>query len=205
MMKKLISVLAMMTFLLGGCANTHNLSQGQQTAAGAGLGALAGAGIGALIGGREGAAIGAGIGALAGGVAAHLLASDPYTQSVNQQSETWRQQTGAQAQTVKVSEVIENGEAKKQIDVQKMAVSTDRVVTNNRLSPVFERQLQVAKNEALKTGGLVHVAYPMDAPPEVLQDIRNTGVSVEQDNTLRNGYVVYLARSLNDLANAVRV
>jgi hypothetical protein len=55
MMKKLISVLAMMTFLLGGCANTHNLSQGQQTAAGAGLGALAGAGIGALIGGREGA------------------------------------------------------------------------------------------------------------------------------------------------------
>lgn len=204
-MKKFILAIALIGVFLGGCANTHNMSQGQQTAAGAGLGALAGAGIGALIGGAEGAAIGAGIGAMAGGLAAHMLASDPYTQSVNQQSETWQKQTGAQAEAVKVSEVIENGEAKKQIDVQKMALSSDKVEINNQLSPTIKQQLTVAKNEAVKTGGLVHVAYPADIPPDVLQDIRSIGVSTEVDNSLRDGYVIYLARSMRDLASAVSI
>ncbi|MDR4516985.1 MAG: hypothetical protein MRK00_06325 [Nitrosomonas sp.] len=204
-MKKFILAIALMAVFLGGCANTHNMSQGQQTAVGTGLGALAGAGIGALIGGKQGAAIGAGLGALVGGVAAHMLASDPYTQSVSQQSETWQKQTGAQTEAVKVSEVIENGEARKQIDVQKMALSSDKVEINNQLSPTIKQQLTVAKNEAVKTGGLVHVAYPADIPPAVLQDIRSIGVSTEVDNSLRDGYVIYLARSMRDLASAVSI
>ena len=58
--------------LLGGCANTSQMSQGGKTAAGAGVGAALGAGLGALIGGNShGALIGAGIGAVAGGIAGY--------------------------------------------------------------------------------------------------------------------------------------
>lgn len=57
--------------LLGGCANTPQMSQGGKTAAGAGIGAALGAGIGALIGNGHGALIGAGIGAVAGGIAGY--------------------------------------------------------------------------------------------------------------------------------------
>ena len=200
-MKKLIAVIAMMAIVLSGCAN---MTKEQQTATGVGGGALVGALIGAAIGGKEGAAIGAGVGALAGGIAAHALASDPFTQSANQQAETWKNQTGAQPEAVKVSDVIENGESKQQIDVQRMALSSSRVVTNNHLSTNIKQQLTVARNEAVKTGGLVHVAYPADVPITVLKDILSTGVSVEQDNSLVDGYVVYLARSRSDL-DAIKI
>ncbi len=195
-MKKLIAVIAMIAIVLSGCAN---MTKDQQTATGVGGGALVGALIGAAIGGKQGAAIGAGVGALAGGLAAHALASDPFTQSANQQAEVWQKQVGAEPEAVKVSEVIENGESRQQIDVQKMALSSSQVVANNRLSPRIKQQLTVAKNKAVETGGLVHVAYPSDTPVSVLSDIRNTNVSVGQDNSLIDGYVVYLARSKRDL------
>lgn len=86
-----------------------------------------------------------------------------------------------------------------------MALSSDKVEINNQLSPTIKQQLTVAKNEAVKTGGLVHVAYPADIPPAVLQDIRSIGVRTEVDNSLRDGYVIYLARSMRDLASAVSI
>ena len=196
-MKKYIAIITILVFVLSGCAN--NMTREQQAGVGAGAGALTGAGLGALIGGKKGAAIGAGLGALAGGIAAYSLSSDPFTQSANQQAETWQKQAGAQPEAIKVSDVIENGESRKQIDVQKMALSSDQMVTNNRLSTTIKEQLIVAKEQAVKTGGLVHVAYPSDTPSAVLQDIRSTGISAEQDNTLKDGYVVYLARSKQDL------
>lgn len=54
--------------VLGGCANTPEMSQGGKTAAGAGIGAALGAGLGALVGNGHGALIGAGVGAVAGGI-----------------------------------------------------------------------------------------------------------------------------------------
>lgn len=196
-MRKLTLAITVIAMTTSGCAN---MSKEQQAAFGTGLGALAGAGLGAAIGGKQGAAIGAGVGALAGGLAAYALASDPFTQSVTQQSETWKNQTGAQPEAVKVSEVKENGETKQQIDVQKMALPSNKIVVNNRLSPMIKQQLAVAKNESVKTNGLVQVLFPADAPPLVVQDILSTGVSVAQDDSLQDDYVILLARSRNDLS-----
>lgn len=196
-MRKIITTITLMAFMLSGCAN---MSKEQQAAFGTGLGALAGAGLGAAIGGKQGAAIGAGVGALAGGIAAYALASDPYTQSVNKQSENWKNQTGAQPETVKVSEVKENGETKQQIDVQQMALSSDKMVINNRLSSTVKQQLKIAKQEADKNKGLVEVRFPPNTPAPVITDIISTGVNVVQDDTLKDGYVILLGRSRSDLS-----
>ncbi|AEJ03243.1 17 kDa surface antigen [Nitrosomonas sp. Is79A3] len=196
-MRKFITIITLMTFMLSGCAN---MTKEQQAMMGSSLGALAGAGIGAAIGGGQGAAIGAGLGALAGGAAAYAFASDPFTQSVNQQSETWKKQTGVQPEAVKVSEVVENGEQKQQIDVQKMALSSDTMVVNNRLSPMVKQQLTIAKQESEKNNGMVQVLFPPNTPPLVVQDILSTGVSIAQDDTLKDGYVILLARSRSDLS-----
>lgn len=196
-MRKFITVITLMTFMLSGCAN---MSKEQQALMGSSLGALAGAGIGAAIGGGQGAAIGAGMGALAGGMAAYAFASDPYTQSVNQQSESWKKQTGVQPEAVKVSQVQENGETKQQIDVQQMALSSDKMVVNNRLSPTVKQQLTIAKQEADKNKGLVEVRFPPNTPASVITDIISTGVGVVQDDTLKEGYVILLGRSRSDLS-----
>ena len=196
-MRKLILAMTLIAMATSGCAN---MSKEQQAAFGTGLGALAGAGLGAAIGGKQGAAIGAGVGALAGGLAAYALASDPFTQSVNQQSETWKNQTGTQPEAVKVSEVKEDGEIKQQIDVQKMALPSNKMVVNNRLSPMVKQQLAIAKQEAEKNEGLVEVRFPLNTPPLVVQDILSTGVSIAQDDTLKDGYVILLARSRSDLS-----
>lgn len=195
-MRKLILAMTVTAMATSGCAN---MSKEQQAAFGTGLGALAGAGLGAAIGGKQGAAIGAGVGALAGGLAAYALASDPFTQSVTQQSETWKNQTGAQPEAVKVSEVKENGESKQQIDVQKMTLPSNKIIVDNRLSSMVKQQLAIAKQEAEKNEGLVEVRFPANAPPRVVQDILSTGVSVAQDDSLQDDYVILLARSRNDL------
>jgi outer membrane protein OmpA-like peptidoglycan-associated protein len=59
-----LSVFALASALVAGCAT----QQGTNTAVGTGVGAGAGAAIGAIFGGGKGAAIGAGAGALVGGV-----------------------------------------------------------------------------------------------------------------------------------------
>jgi outer membrane protein OmpA-like peptidoglycan-associated protein len=67
MQKRTLSKLAVVLAtgaLIAGCASP----QQNNTAVGAGGGAVAGAGLGALIGGHRGAAIGAGLGAVTGGV-----------------------------------------------------------------------------------------------------------------------------------------
>lgn len=196
-MRKWTLAITVITLAFSGCAN---MSKEQQAAMGVALGGLAGAGLGAAIGGKQGAAIGAATGATLGGVIAYNFASDPFTQSVTQQSETWKNQTGAQPEPVKVSQVVENGETKQQVDVQKMALSNDKMVVNNRLSPLVKQQLAVAKAESDKTKGLVQVLFPPNTPPQVVQDILSTGVGVAQDDTLRDGYVILLARSRNDLS-----
>lgn len=195
-MRKLMPVIMVVTMAVGGCANT---SKGQQAAMAAALGGLAGAGLGAAIGGKHGAIIGAATGAALAGIATYGFASDPYTQSATQQADAWKKQTGVGPAPVKVSEVIESGKTKQQIDVQKMALSNTQFVTNNRLSPLIKQQLTAAKSESTGTGGIVHVLYPPNTPPDVLQDLRSTGVSIERDNTLNDGYVILLARSQNDL------
>ncbi len=195
--RKLILAMTLIAMTTSGCAI---MSKEQQAAFGTGLGALASAGLGAAIGGKQGAAIGAGVDALAGGLAAYALASDPFTQSVTQQSETWKNQTGAQPEAVKVSEVKENGEIKQQIDVQKMALPSNKIVVNNRLSPMVKQQLTIAKQESEKNNGLVQVLFPPNTPPPVVQDILSTGVSIAQDDTLKYGYVILLARSRSDLS-----
>lgn len=200
-MQKIVTVFTLIAFLLSGCAN---MTKEQQALLGSSLGALAGTGIGYAVGGGEGAAIGAGIGALAGGLAAYAFASDPFTQSVNRQSETWKQKTGVQAEPVKVSKVQENGETKQQIDVQKMALSSDKMIVNNRLSPIVKQQLTIAKVESEKNNGMVQVFFPPNTPAKVIQDLVSTGVMVSQDNSLKDGYVIMLARSISDL-KAVKV
>lgn len=70
---KLAGCLMAVTFALAGCANMDGSgNRGQNTAMGAGAGALAGAGLGALIGdSSKSALIGAGIGSVVGGVAGY--------------------------------------------------------------------------------------------------------------------------------------
>lgn len=70
---KLAGCILAATFALAGCANMDGSgNRGQNTALGAGAGALAGAGLGVLIGDSgKAAAIGAGVGALVGGVAGY--------------------------------------------------------------------------------------------------------------------------------------
>ena len=200
-MRKVITLFTLITFLLSGCAN---MTKEQQAMLGTSLGAALGTGIGYAVGGSQGAAIGAGIGALTGGLAAYAFASDPYTQSVNQQSETWKQQTGAQVAPVKVSQVQEDGQTKQQIDVQKMALSSDKMVVNGELLPMVKQQLIVAKKESDKNNGLVQVLFPPNAPASVIKDLVSTGVSISQDDSLVDGYVIVLARSVSDL-KAVKV
>lgn len=200
-MRKLIPVIVVVIVAIGGCANTN---KGQQAAMGAALGGLAGAGLGAIIGGKHGAIIGAATGATLAGIAAYSFANDPYTQSATQQADAWKKQTGVEPAPVKVSEVIESGKTKQQIDVQKMALSKTQFVVNNRLSPTVKQQLLAAKYASTSTEGVVLVLYPPNTPADVLQDLRDVRVSLEQDNTLNDGYVILLARSQNDL-NLFRV
>ena len=195
-MKKLIPIILVIAVAVSGCANT---SKEHQAAMGAALGGLAGAGLGAVLGGKQGAIIGAATGAALAGIVTYNFASDPYTQSATQQAESWKKQTGITPNPVKVSEIVENGKTKQQIDVQKMALSKAQFIVNNRLSATVKQQLTVAKYNSWQTNGVVLVLYPPNTPADVLQDLRDTEVSLEQDNTLNDGYVILLARSQNDL------
>lgn len=200
-MKKFIMGVTLTTFMLGGCANMSGMTREQQTMMGTSLGALAGAGIGAAVGGGQGAAIGAGIGGLAGGMAAYAWANDPYTQSVYRQSEAWRNQPGVQTEPVKTTQVNENGQTKQQLDVQKIVIPSDRMIVNNRLSATVKQRLQTAQTEAERNNNLVQVLFPANTPPQIVQEILSTGVSVAQDDTLRGNFILLLARSRNDLSN----
>lgn len=199
-MKKFITGVTLMAFILGGCAG--NMPREQQAMMGSSLGALAGAGIGAAVGGRQGAAIGAGIGGLAGGLAAYAWANDAYTQSAYRQSEAWRRQTGVQPEPVKITEVNENGQTKQQLDVQKIVIPSDKMIVNNRLSAIVKQRLTFAQNESEKNNGLVQVLFPADTPPQVVQELLSTGISVAQDDSLTGSFVLLLARSRNDLSDA---
>jgi hypothetical protein len=193
-MKKILIAATVTTLALNGCANT-NLSREAQAGLGALAGAALGAGIGGAIGGGKGAAIGAGAGALLGGVATYALASDPYTQSVNQQGAAWQQETGAKPEIIKASQVVENGKTVQRIESQKMVVADEQMVYKKRLSPKVKKQLITAKQESLKVGGNVHVICPASATQKVMKEINMTGVTYSQDNTLYKGYVVVLSRS----------
>jgi hypothetical protein len=105
-------------------------------------------------------------------------------------------------ETVKASEVIENGENKQQIDVQKMTLTTGQVISNDNLSDNIKQQLSNASFEAKKTGGIVHVVYPPNTSANVLQDLRSTGVSLEQNSTLNGNFTILLARNQSDLNTA---
>ena len=200
-MRKLILVIMLIAIALSGCAN---MSKEHQAAMGAALGGLAGAGLGAALGGKHGVAIGAATGAALGGIVAYNFASDPYTQSATQQAENWKKQAGIAPETVKASEVIENGQKKQQIDVQRMTLTTTQIVTNDSLSDNIKQQLSNANFEAKKTGGIVHVLYPSNTSAKVLQDLRSTGVSLEQNNTRNESFTILLARNQNDL-NAAKM
>ena len=184
---------------LSGCAN---MSKDHQAAMGAALGGLVGAGLGAALGGKQGAAIGAATGVALGGIVAYNFASDPYTQSAAQQAESWKKQTGVAPETVKASGVIENGVNKQQIDVQKMILSNGQVISNDTLSDNIKQQLSNASFEAKKTGGIVHVLYPPNTSANVLQDLRSTGVSLEQNGTANGNFTILLARNQSDLSAA---
>lgn len=199
-MRKCIIGVTLTVFALGGCAG--NMTREQQTMMGSGLGALAGAGIGAAVGGSQGAAIGAGIGGLAGGMAAYAWANDPYTRSVYQQSETWRRQTGVQSEPVKITEVNENGQIKQQLDVQKIVIPNSQMIVNNHLSSAVKQRLMLAQTEAGRNNSLVQVLFPANTPPQIVQEILSTGVSVAQDDALSGSFVLLLARSRDDLSNA---
>lgn len=80
------------------------------------------------------------------------------------------------------------------------ALARNKMVVNNRLSPMVKQQLAIAKQEAEKNEGLVEVRFPPNTPPLVVQDILSTGVSVAQDDSLKDDYVILLARSRNDLS-----
>lgn len=194
MMKKLLLVLMLMA--VTGCAN---MSKEHQAAMGAALGGVVGAGVGALLGGKEGAAIGAAAGAALGGVAAYNFANDPYTKSAAEQGQSWKNQSGVSPDTIKTSEVIENGQKKQQIDVQKMNLTSGQVIENKKLSANIKQQLSNAYSESKKTGGIVHVLYPPNTSENVLQDLRSTGVSIEENDTLNESFVIILARNENDL------
>lgn len=197
-MRKCIIGVTLTVFVLGGCAG--NMTREQQTMMGSSLGALAGAGIGAAVGGRQGAAIGAGIGGLAGGMAAYAWANDPYTQSVYRQSETWRR-TGVQQEPVKITEVNEDGQTKQQLDVQKIIIPSNKMIVNNRLSSTVKQRLITAQNEAERNNSLVQVLFPANTPPQIVQEILSTGVSIAQDDALSGSFVLLLARSRDDLSN----
>lgn len=185
-----------MVIALSGCAN---MSKEHQAAMGAALGGLAGAGLGAAFGGKQGAAIGAAAGVTLGGIVAYNFASDPYTQSAAQQAESWKNQVGVAPETVKASKVVENGQMKQQIDVQRMTLTINQIITNESLSDDVKQQLSKANFEAKKTGGIVHVLYPSNTSAKVLQDLRSTGVSLEQNNTRNESFTILLARNQNDL------
>ncbi len=198
-MRKLILVIMLIAIALSGCAN---MSKDHQAAMGAALGGLVGAGLGAALGGKQGAAIGAATGVALGGIVAYNFASDPYTQSAAQQAESWKKQTGVAPETVKASGVIENGVNKQQIDVQKMILSNGQVISNDNLSDNIKQQLSNASFEAKKTGGIVHVLYPPNTSANVLQDLRSTGVSLEQNGAANGNFTILLARNQSDLSAA---
>lgn len=200
-MKRLFLAITFITIVLNGCTN---MSKEHQAAMGAALGGLAGAGLGAALGGKQGAAIGAAAGVALGGIVAYNFASDPYTQSAAQQAESWKKQAGVVPETVKASEVIENGENKQQIDVQKMTLTTSQVIVNDNLSGSIKKQLSNAYFEAKKTGGIVHVLYPPNTSANVLQDLRSTGVNLEQNSTRNENFTILLARNQSDL-NAAKM
>lgn len=198
-MKRLIIVPLAATAILSGCAHTTNLSKEGQAGIGAGLGGALGAAIGYAVCGAECAAIGAGAGIVAGGLTAYALASDPYTQSAAQQAESWKKETGSEAEVVKVSDVTENGQKRQRLDVQKMQLSDAQVVTKDRLSPRIKEQLINTKSSALKTGGYVHVVCPANAPSSVMSDIDKIGIGYSKDTTTASGYTIYLSRDRAEL------
>jgi|GEM_PF-1425266 len=187
--------ITLLVLSINGCADMTRMQKALTASAVCGA---SGAGIGALLGGGKGAAIGGLSGATLCGMLTYALASDPYTQSAAQQSESWEQDVGAKPVLVKAPVVVEDGEKRQRIDVQKMLLSDDQVVSGGRLSPDVKNHLRTAKNEARKVGGQVLVICPKSASPSVIRDIRNTGVDVEQDRSLTSGYVLVLSRNRAD-------
>jgi outer membrane lipoprotein SlyB len=195
-MKKTLLISTAIIFLVSGCAN---MSKEQQAALGAGLGAALGAGIGKAVGGTNGVAIGAGLGAVVGGAAGYALASDPYTQTVTQQANVWQQDTGAKSQIIKASNVIENGQEVQKIETSKTIVADDQMVFKKHLSTKAKSRLIESQNKLIPLGGDVVVICPASATKTVIDEITNTGVTVNQDNSLRTGYVIVLTKSKNDV------
>ena len=83
-----------------------------------------------------------------------------------------------------------------------MILSNGQVISNDNLSDNIKQQLSNASFEAKKTGGIVHVLYPQNTSANVLQDLRSTGVSLEQNGTANGNFTILLARNQSDLSAA---
>ncbi|MGZ8188528.1 MAG: hypothetical protein ACXWTN_07185 [Methylosarcina sp.] len=83
------------------------------------------------------------------------------------------------------------------LETQKHIYSDKQIVSGNRLSKKTKNQLIQASLMARKSGGNVHVICPASATPEILQDIRATGVTYYKDNAMNNGYIIIFSKKKN--------
>jgi hypothetical protein len=83
------------------------------------------------------------------------------------------------------------------LETQKHIYSDKQIVSGNRLSKKTKNQLIQANLLARQSGGNVHVICPANATPEILQDIRTTGVTYHKDNAMNNGYIIIFSKKKN--------
>jgi len=186
--KKLLFVLLVTTLTLNGCATNDPRTRNT------GLAALACGGLGAIVGafadGGKGMAIGAGTGALVCGAAAYAFA-DSFSESVVEQEAVWKNQVGAERDSIDEANVTVQGKAAREIKKETLTVSNVGMVSGRHLSPAARRLLSNSNSKLRKSHGTVHVKCPAGTPQKVMNEIRRTGATCEKTNQLTAYKVVF--------------
>jgi hypothetical protein len=169
--------------------------QQRNTAYGAAGGAAAGALIGGLAGGGKGAAIGALGGALLGGVAGYYLSQDRFTQNSAQTANDWHNSAAIQPQVTRSQPVtLANGQQASQIDQMRIEVPRSKMENRGHISQAGRENIRSTIANAQSAGGGVQIYYPPGAPSSIVQELLDSGVSVQRGSE-PNDYVMLVSRT----------
>jgi outer membrane lipoprotein SlyB len=187
--KKLLIALSITTLALNGCATNSKMEN-------AGLGAvlcgLGGAGIGYLLDGGSGAAIGGGTGAVVCGLGMYF--ADAFSESVVEEEAAWKNNVDAKRTYIQETSAKikgKKGKTARKINKEILSVSNTKMVSGRHLSPAARQLLSDSNSKLRKHQGNVHVKCPVGTPQNVMNEIRDTGVTCEKTNQLTAYKVVF--------------
>ncbi len=71
----------------------------------------------------------------------------------------------------------------RQVEVKRLAVPADKMVSKGRLSPSANGMIRQSITNARFRGGTVQINYPVDASDDIVHELLQTGASLQRSNS----------------------